>query len=360
MSLDLGIKILETKMLEAIQKEAFPGISYAIVTKDKQIFGQLGNKAWFPEKVVLKENTIYDLASLSKVISTTTAIMMLIEEGQLRLMDSVHSIFKQFKHENICIFHLLTHTSGLPADIPQANKLRNSNEVKEKIFNQTLINPVGEKIVYSDIGYILLGLIVEEITGITLDQYASEHIFRPLKMIDTGYNPNNCGRCAPTELREDSVYEGYLQGKVHDEKAFALGGVSGHAGVFSTNKDLANFIQMILNDGVFEKQRIMSKAAIDKLYTTAVEEVSTYGKPYRRSLGWELASFGISCGDFVSSNTILHTGFTGTSVLIDRDNQIGLTLLTNHVHPKRGKVALFRYRQIFANIILSQILPYIK
>ncbi len=359
MNLDTGIRLLEETMKEAINKEAFPGVTYAIVTKDKKFFGCLGNKSWFPERTENTEDTIYDLASLSKVISTTTAIMMLIEEGKLRLIDQVSDILEEFVHKDIRIFHLLTHSSGLAADIPYAATLKNTDEVKEKVFNQVLINPVGEKIVYSDIGYILLGLIVEKVSGMPLDLFAKERIFKPLDMKDTCYNPLDTKRCAPTELREDNVYKGYLQGKVHDEKAFALAGVSGHAGVFSTHKDLANFIQMVLNDGVYNNKRILAKATIDKLFTTQVEERSVYNRPYRRSFGWELTSLGYSCGDLVSSNTIYHTGFTGTSIFIDRDNQIGLAVLTNHVHPKRGKIALFRYRQLFANITISKILPYL-
>jgi CubicO group peptidase (beta-lactamase class C family) len=360
MSLESGLKILENKMQEAIHEQAFPGVSYTIVTKDKRLFGYLGDKAWFPKIEPLVDNTIYDLASLTKVVSTTTAIFMLIEEGKIRLIDPVRSILNRFTHEDICIFHLLTHTSGLPADLPRAATLKTVDEVVDKVYNQILINPVGEKIVYSDIGYILLGLIVQEVSGITLDLFVKEHIFKPLKMNDTGYNPVDVERCAPTELREDSVYQGYLKGKVHDEKSFALGGLAGHAGLFSTHKDLANFIQMILNDGVFEGKQILSKSTIDLLYRTQIEEKSMFGRPYRRTYGWELTSLGYSCGDLVSQNTLLHTGFTGTSIFIDRENQIGMAILTNHVHPKRGKSALFRYRSLFANITISKVLPFLK
>lgn len=360
MCLDEGIKLLEKTMLQALNEKALPGISYAIITNKHKLFGYLGNKSWFPEVEPLEEATIYDIASLSKVISTTTAILLLLEKGKLRLWDSVHSILTDFKHREVTIYHLLTHTSGLPADIPRAATLKSPEEVRDKVFNQQLIHPVGEKIVYSDIGYILLGFIVEKISGLPLSEFAEKYIFKPLHMRDTTYYPTDINRCAPTELRHDNVFDGFLRGQVHDEKAFALNGNAGHAGVFSTNRDLANFIQMILNNGEFNGKQFLSKATIDLLFKPHVEDVSIFKKPYRRSLGWEYSSLGLSCGDLVGEHTIFHTGFTGTNIVIDRDHGIGMVFLTNHVHPKRGKTRLFYYRPIFSNIVLSQIYPHLK
>lgn len=361
MSLKHGIERLENCMRQGIEEEAYPGISYAIVTRDWVHLNHLGDKAWFPTRMPLSRKTIYDVASLTKVVATTPAIMRLIEMGEIRLVDSVKYYLPQFRHEGIRIFHLLTHTSGLPADIPRAFTLRTKEEVLEKVFATELMNPIGEKIVYSDIGYILLGLIIETVTGQTLDVFVTEHLFKPLAMADTGFNPLEPSRCAPTELREDEVYNGYLQGIVHDEKAFAMGGVSGHAGLFSTNEDLAKFIQMVLNDGFYHGQKILSKSSIDQWFIPKVmEKRSSFGQPYSRSLGWELPSFGFSCGDLVSGETIYHTGFTGTSLIIDRGHGLGMVFLTNHVHPKRGKNKLFSYRQRFANIVLGEILPFLN
>jgi len=359
-SLEKGIQTLEACMLEEIQNESFPGISYAIVGDKSEVFGYLGDKAWFLQKEVLTDDTIYDIASLSKVISTTTSILMLLEKGKLRLVDPVCKFIKDFNHEDIRIYHLLTHTSGLPADLVKAYTLKSRDEVISKVLNQQLINPIGAKIVYSDIGYILLGLIIENISNMSLAKFAKDNIFVPLEMNDTCYQPIDIHRCAPTELRQDEIYHGYLKGKVHDEKAFALDGIAGHAGVFSTTKDLSHFIKMILNNGIYKNQQILSKVTIDCLFKPyAIEEKSLFAYPYKRSLGWELSSFGYSCGDLVSEETILHTGYTGTNLFIDRKNRIGMTFLTNHVHPKRGKSALFSARPRFSNIVMSQILPYL-
>lgn len=361
MSLQTGINLLEKCMKSEIENQAFPGISYAIVTDKSEIFGFLGEKVWYPEKERLTDDTIYDIASLSKVVATTTSVLILLERGKLRLVDPVTKFLKDFNHDKIRIHHLLTHTSGLPADLIKAATLKDRDEVVSKVMNQQLINPIGEKIVYSDIGYILLGLIIEAITHMSLADFAEKNIFNPLQMINTGYNPKNIESCAPTELRQDGIYNGYLKGKVHDEKAFALRGVAGHAGLFSTTKDLANFIRMILNNGIYKNQQILSKVTIDCLFKPyATVENSLFQYPYHRSLGWELSSFGYSCGDLVSDETIFHTGYTGTNIVIDRKNNVGMVFLTNHVHPHRGKSALFSARPRFSNISMSHILPYLS
>lgn len=358
MTLEKGIQLLENLMERAIKEKAFPGISYAIVTRKQKLFGQLGDKAWIPKRESLTERTVYDLASLSKVVSTTTLILLLMERGELSLFDSISYYLPDFKHSGITIYHLLTHTSGLPEDIPRAYTLQTPDEVIQKVYQQELIHPIGETIVYSDIGYILLGFIIEKISGKPISELAEELIFQPLNMVDTTYAPTDINRCAPTELREDDVYQGVLRGIVHDEKAYALRGNAGHAGVFSTVNDLANFIKMILEDGEFEGQPFLSKATIDLLFQPHVERAEASHLPYRRSLGWEYKSPGLSVGDLVGEHTIFHTGFTGTNMVIDRDHGIGMVFLTNHVHPKRGKTKLFRYRTIFSNVVLSKIYPY--
>ncbi len=346
------IKNFEKLILEAIENEAFPGANYCIVA-DQDYFGSLGMKSHI-EKTKIELNTIYDLASVSKVVSTVTSIMLLLERGKLRLFDSVSSYLPRFRHRTVTVWDLITHTSGLKADVIASHKIKNKEELLVQIYQADLVYPTNSKIVYSDIGFMLLGFIIEEITKMPLDEFAKENIFKPLKMVDTCYNPEDVDRCAPTEFRDDEIYKGYLRGRVHDEKAYILGGVAGHAGVFSTVKDLSNFIKMILNDGVFEGKRFLSKASVDLLYTPQVEEkIGIAHVNSVRTIGWIKGGDYPSCGDLVSSETIHHTGFTGTNIFIDRKNKIGFTMLTNRVHPTRDNIKIIPVRAKLGNYIAS-------
>lgn len=328
----------------------FPGATYCVVHKNGDIYcDKVGYKSLYPTKIPLVNDTIYDIASLSKVISTTTCIMKLIEDEKLSLEDKVSHILSRFKHSDITIYHLLTHTSGLQADIENASALRNEEEVFNKIYNYELINNVGEKIVYSDIGFILLGKIIEVITDKSLDQYAEETIFKPLGMKDTSYFPKK-ELCAPTELREDNVFSGYLQGLVHDEKSFALNGISGHAGLFSTSKDIAKFILAILNE-----EFVLNKHLTNELFKIREECIGPSNNLLVRALGWEKPTRGGTAGDYVDrDNTILHTGFTGCNMFIERKKGIGFVLLSNGVHPKRERNKIGSYRNEIGNMIIKE------
>jgi len=335
---------------EGVESGHFPGVGYAIIYKEGFInIDFVGYRQLEPNQILCTGDEIYDCASLTKVVSTTTLAMRLIEEGRLTLDTTVSSILGEFRHPEVKIQHLLTHTSGLPADIHRAATLKSREEVLYRIYASDLINPVGKNIVYSDIGYMLLGLIIEKITGKTLDVLAEEWIFKPLEMHDTSYHPDIL-RAAPTEFRNDDVYTGLLKGKVHDEKAFAMGGVSGHAGLFSTTKDIAKFILSILtNDG-----KILKKATVDMLYPVRVKGTDKSGNDLVRSYGWNKPTKGGSAGDSVSFNdTILHTGFTGCNIWIERSKGIGFVMLSNAVHLKRENNRIIGYRNIIANMILA-------
>jgi len=328
----------------------FPGASYAIVYANGHIdYDVVGYRQLFPKKVKNNGSEIYDCASLTKVISTTTMIMKLIEEGKLSLDTKVSSVLPQFKHQDISVYHLLTHSSGLPADIKRAKALVNRTDVLEKIFSYDLINHTGMNIVYSDIGYILLGLMIETITQKTLNEYAKEVVFDPLGMDDTSYQPDK-NRCAPTEYRDDDVYQGWLQGLVHDEKSFAMGGLAGHAGMFSTTKDIAKFILSILNnDG-----KVLQKKSVNSLFPVQISDERSDGTVLVRSLGWNKPTPKGTAGDMVDfDNTILHTGFTGCNVWIERSKGVGFVMLSNAVHPKREGNRIIQYRNTIGNLILS-------
>lgn len=348
------IKGLEKLIEDAILDGAFPGANYVLVVGEKKFLGSFGKRSIYPEVEENSIETIYDLASVSKVLSTTTAIMQLIERGQLRLYEPVTNILENFKHKSITIWDLLTHTSGLPADIPKASNLKSREEALDFVFNCDLVYEKNTKIVYSDIGFILLGLIVERLTNQSLANYALENIFMPLEMTNTCYDPSNKDMCAPTEARYDRVYQGILRGDVHDEKAYILGQVAGHAGVFSTVKDMGNFIEMILNNGKFAGKEILCKATIDLFFRPQVQEQQGISLDFeRRSLGWINKGPMSSSGDLTSVDTIQHTGFTGTNIFIDRKNGIGFCLLTNRVHPTRDNLKIISVRAKIGNYIIK-------
>lgn len=348
------IKGLENLIQAAIDDGAFPGATYALVTNEGTFINNLGYLTTNPEPIPNQKDTIYDLASLTKVISTTTCLMKLIEEGKIRLYEKVSTYVPEFLWKEVTIWDLMTHTSGLPADVIRAKEILSKEELWKRIFLDHLIYPKNTKIVYSDIGFILLGKVIENVTGLSLDEYARRTVFEPLEMKDTGYNPRDKKRCAPTERRADRVYDGMLQGEVHDEKAYILGGVAGHAGLFSTADDLAHFIQMILNRGQYKGKQILSGASVDYLFAPQVEEKTGISlDSNKRSLGWIVKGSYSSAGDLVSAETILHTGFTGTNIWIDRKNEIGFCLLTNRVHPTRDNLKIIDVRVRIGNYIIA-------
>lgn len=337
-----------------VSEGAYPGANFAIIFKDKIIYGSHGYKSLYPEKEVNDINTIYDMASLSKVVSTTTCALKLIEEGKLRVYAPVKKYIPEFKHEGVTVWNLMTHTSGLPEGLPGSHDLTEQDNVWEKILNVDLRYETNMTIKYSDLGYITLGKVIESISGKKLNEFAKEEIFDKLNMVDTGYLPSDKMRCAPTELREDKVYNGYLRGRVHDETAFALGGVAGHAGLFSTIKDTSIFLQMLLNNGVYEGKQFLSQATIDLLYTPQVEEkVGVRINDTRRTLGWINRGAGSSAGELTSDDTILHTGFTGTNIWVDRKNEVAFAFFTNRVHPTRKNLLHMDVRARLANFVIA-------
>ena len=340
---------IKTLLEEGVRKGHFPGCQYAVVS-DKGIVesNAIGYKAIYPNPIPVTGDEVYDCASLTKVVVTTTLIMKLIELDLLALDTTIQSVLPQYIHSQTTIKDLLIHASGLPADIPNAKALRNKQNVQSYIFSVDLSYPPRTKVVYSDIGFILLGWIVEKITGKPLDQYAKEIIFAPLGMNDSSFHPNR-KVAAPTEYRDDDVYEGLLAGRVHDEKAFALGGISGHAGLFSTAQDLSRFIQSILvNDG-----RVLKPTTVDLLFIPQIEYKDDQ-KHIIRSIGWDKPTMKSTAGDYVSfDETILHTGFTGCNLWIDRHHQIGFVLLSNAVHPKRSMNKIIPYRHTIGTMILT-------
>ena len=336
---------------QAVSDSAFPG-GVILAAKDGKIFlhETVGFHTYSKKKSVTKGN-IFDLASITKAVSTTSAIMKLVDEDKLNLDDMViqylpEFIGKQKSHytqkRNTTIRHLITHTGGLPP-FKQYFKIEGTRQARiDSIFNTEPIVGLNDSTIYSDVGLIVLGKVIENITKTPLDVYVDSVVFNPLGMSSTFYNPptKKINRVVPTE---NSLFHNKLiKGFVHDENAHSIGGVAGHAGLFSTAKDLAIFSQMMLNGGRYGWKRVFNEQTVlDFTSRSQIMESSSYG------LGWDTPSGKSSGGIYLSDSSFGHTGYTGTSLWIDKENQLFVILLTNAVHPNRSykKKSYFDWRQ---------------
>lgn len=335
-------------LLRGLADSAYPG-AYAVVGSSREIYASMGvgHLDWATSSVP-DENTMWDLASLSKVIGTTTAAMQLWEAGRLNLDAPVQKYIPEFTGRNkelVTVRNLLTHSSGLPAWRPLYKEARTPEEATALVFATQLDTLPNVRMVYSDLGIITLGKIIERISGETLDGYLALHVFGPLGMRSTMYRPPAWmrQRIAPTE--RDPWRGRLVYGEVHDENSYALGGVAGHAGLFSTAHDLAIFAQMYLGRGSYEGQRIVSEAAV-KAFTQAQDTSIS-----NRALGWEVPNGTNSAGHLLSKHAFGHTGFTGTSIWMDPDRDIFVILLSNRVDPSRQNRGIYAVRPALADAV---------
>ena len=349
------IKDFENYINKAVEDKVFPGCNIAVITKNnqgyKEYFKSFGLKAILPEEEVNNIDTMYDMASCTKVISTVSCLLKLVEQGKVGLYDKVAEYLPEFLNKNINIWNLTTHTSGLPPMLKDSHEMTR-DEIYTAAMKVIAIYEIGTKIVYSDINFLIIGLIVEKVSGMTLDKFAKKYIFDPLDMKDTMFNPTDIKRCAPTEDRGDHIDRGY----VHDEMAHNFDGVAGHAGLFSTVKDLSHFGEMILNDGMYKGKKVFSKAVIDLLFRPQVQ--TAMGNSLRleqRSIGWIIDSRMSNCGELASPETICHTGFTGTNIVIDRKTGLCFIMLANRVHPTRKNTKIIPFRRRVANYVYAHI-----
>ncbi len=350
----MKLEELHELVKSGVASGAYPGACYAIIFKDRIYMNYCGNKALYPSVEVNSIDTIYDMASVSKVATTTTCILKLMEMGKLRLFDKVKDYIPDFLYDNITIYNLITHTSGLKPGLSKPAYIPTKEEAWKLIMEAPVNFEEGCDIVYSDLNFIFLGKIIEIISGMSLDKFALKYIYEPLEMTDTCYNPKDTLRCAPTEERNDPIVSGIVRGKVHDETAYILGGVAGHAGMFSTIKDMSHFLSMLLNEGIYKGKKFLSKETVDKLFTPLVSKnVNLSCLKLQRSIGWIVNDYNSSAGDLTSSETILHTGFTGTNVWVDRKNEVAFCLLTNRVHPTRNNLLHMALRPKIANFIIA-------
>lgn len=288
-----------------------------------------GAKQVLPDVVPMTTDTLFDMASITKPVATATSIMVLIERGQLALSDKVITFLPDFGvhgKDVITIRDLLIHQSGLLPDNALKDYLDGPELALQRICELKLQNPVGAKFVYSDVNFILLGEIVKRVTGQDVNQFSREAIFGPLGMTETGYLPDETlrARAAPTEQRNGT----WMRGEVHDPRAYELGGVAGHAGLFSTAEDLAVYAQMMLGDGAYDGRRILSPRTVAMM--TRGEKVSSG----IRGLGWDKwTGYSINRGALLSDAAFGHGGFTGTVLWIDPELDLFFIFLSNRVHP---------------------------
>lgn len=348
---------------QAVAQHAFPGAACLIGHKDQLAGICAGRLTYDTNAALVTLKTIYDLASLTKAVVTTTAAMLLVERGLLVLDRTAGAYLPDFlqdyavatdplwtAREEVTVRHLLTHTSGLPAYEKFFLQANEKSHLLEHVLELPLEELPGTRTLYSDIGFILLGEIIERIVKESLASFAAREIFAPLSMSKTCFNPPQQWKeqIAPTELDEQFRHR-LVWGEVHDENAYVMGGVAGHAGLFGTVKDLAEFCLMMLNEGVLSDGKRWIKRETIREFTR--EHLAEHGAP--RGLGWDKPSTPSSSGRYFSRASYGHLGYTGTSIWIDPAQSLFVILLTNRVHPSRNNEQIKTVRPALHDAIVE-------
>jgi uncharacterized protein YbbC (DUF1343 family) len=321
---------IDKLVAEALEQGKLPGCVVAIGRASGVVYQKaFGSRALLPNKEAMTLDTIFDLASLTKPIATATALMVLVDRGKIDLDQRVSRYLPEFRghgKEDISIRQLLTHVSGLPVETPVADFERGRATALKHIMSLSLKAPPGAKSIYSDVGFLVLEEVIRRVTGTDLATFAESSIFRPLGMRDTEFLPsaNLRPRIAPTEKRGDA----WMRGEVHDPRAYRLGGIAGHAGLFSTAKDLARYARMVLGSGALDGMRVLSGETMRKM-------LAPHDVPGGiRALGWDMQSaYSANRGTALSRRAVGHGGYTGTSLWIDPEEDLFVIFLSNRVHP---------------------------
>lgn len=337
----------------SIANKDTPGAVLLVAHKGQVVYKKAyGNRMVNPRIEKMTLDTIFDMASLTKPTATASGIMLLAEEGKLNVNDTVSKYIPEFAQhgkETVTLVNLLTHTSGLKPDGNYVNKNLGYDGIIKDVASMSTTSTPGTKFVYSDLGYITLGEIIRRVSGKPENEFVAERVFKPLGMNDTGFLPpkEKWERCAPTEFRNGKL----LQGQVHDPTAWEMGGVAGHAGLFSTADDMAILCQMFLNGGEYNGVRIFKPETV-RLMTTNQSPVTN--QP--RGLGWDIGSrYAGQRGNVFPKEGFGHTGWTGTSVWVDPASQTFVILLCNRNHPD-GKGNVNRLRAQVSNIVATSII----
>ena len=358
------LAFLDKIVAEAVARKDFPGAVLLVAHEGRVVYRKaFGLSQLVPEPRPLTADMIFDLASVTKPVATATAVMLLVERGEIRLWDRVRVYVPEFSTwygekgiagEEARLYNLLTHTSGLP---PYTDPKEAARKLGDPCPTAELVKliaaipkemPAGEEFVYSCLNYITLAHIVHKVSGQTLDEFAAENIFKPLGMTRTFYRPpaDLIDQCVPTEVIDGKP----LRGVVHDPLARLQGGVSGNAGLFSTADDLAVFAQMMLDRGTLAGVRILSPLTVD-LMTAIFPKVGRSG----RGLGWDIdTDYSTVRGDLFGPRSYGHSGYTGTSIWIDPETRTSIVLLTNRVHPD-DKGDIIALRSKVANVVAAAI-----
>ncbi|MDZ7715608.1 MAG: glycoside hydrolase family 3 N-terminal domain-containing protein [Balneolaceae bacterium] len=353
-----SLRRVDKIMREAVFDSTFPGGVVSVLKDGVIAYQKAFGYQTYDKTEKVETGDIYDLASLTKVIATTTATMKLVDKGKINLDDKVSQYipeYKQGEKKHITIKNLLLHESGLPPFRVYVDSLKDEISIIEAIKNEPLTYKTGSKYVYSDLGFILLGEIIEKVTGTTLDKYLRKEFYYPLGLSSTFFNPARFGswmknRIPPTEI--DTVYRNKLiNDEVNDERAYYLNGVAGHAGLFSNAFDLSVYAQMLLSKGTYGGREYINSKTITK-FTKRQTDISD------RGYGFDHKSEGFStAGSLASPSTFGHTGFTGTSIWIDPERNMAIIILTNRTYPHRsyGK-NISKVRARVADAIISSLI----
>ena len=343
---------LDSVINAAIADRASPGATIAVARRGKLLLLKgYGRNDWAQGAPKSVDSTMYDLASLTKVIATTTSAMILEEEGKLDIEKTVASYLPEYDVPDkraITVRMLLTHTSGIRSNHPLWKEAKGREQYMKGMVAFPLVREPGAAAEYTDWNMVLMQFIIERITGQTLDQFVEARVFGPLGMRDTRYNPPESmkPRLAPTETED--FRGGQVWGVVHDETAWVLGGVSGNAGLFSSARDLAVFVQMLLNGGSYGGVQILKPSTVARWTARQRPDAS-------RALGWDTPSPNSSAGRFFSARSFGHTGFTGTSIWADPERELLVILLTNRVNPTRDNQKVGPLRRAVADLVQQSI-----
>jgi len=329
--MDAGrLALIDFVIQRGLERDSMPGAVVLVGYQGKIVFLKAyGDRQLQPEKVAMTADTVFDMASLTKPIATATSVMQLVEQGKIKLSDPVSHYIPEFAangKQAVTVYQLLTHQGGLIPDNSMKDYRDGPETAMERIYALKLYYEPGTRFVYTDVGFILLADIVKRVTGQSVHEYSGKNIFQPLGMKETGYlpAPELRKRAATTQQREKR----WMQGEVHDPRAYGLGGVAGHAGLFSTAEDLAVYAQALLGRGSYQGVRILKPETVDTM---------TRGYPVDdvvRGLGWDVLSrYSSNRGDFHSRRAFGHGGFTGTSLWIDPAQDLFVIFLSNRVHP---------------------------